>query len=859
MLFCRSFGAALSLAFGFVSMVLALGCASQATDPAEGSENGLECPQGQNLCGQVCTATVADNLNCGGCSVTCSAVQQCSAGACTCRSETQACGNACVQTTSDPDNCGACGSVCPGVQVCSVGACSDSCAAELVQCDRSCVDTTTDFANCGACGAACGVGQSCVGGACSCPSGQQLCANACVDVQTSAANCGACGQSCEAGQSCVAGVCSGGTSTECVAPQVNCGGTCVDPQSDEANCGSCGNDCGDLSCVNGTCQTGKACADKTVIVEPTIATFEDYDGTMPVDKWGFAFNAPAGEPAAVYSGLYSYGDGIGTHTLSMATGDGSSHAPRIENPSSGGAGAWGGAVGLWMGCIDASAYSGLTFSVKGPVPSGIVSVSLAMEQTSPPDETDPAAGGTCLSECADAAVEIPVPEGWSEVIVPWSAFTPGTANSATIPVTGDNITGIRFSIQLPYVEDPQNPGEYIPDTGSYDFSFDNVALTSGDDTCENGLALCGTSCVDTLTSNTHCGACDSPCAEGQTCMGGDCTCSGGLSACGEECVDTDTNVYHCGDCNERCLGTCEEGECSSGACGANDTSPFDCSFAWGAADNTGNRASYLDVISTWVGYEYTQGRPGDCDGCALVSELSNTDAIPAFYGYFIGYALPDCNVEPNSPNNLCHAGAQYIRDNRQEILDLYADYAQQAYQTNPNKPVAWLLEGDFVQYTYEEQTNRLTMAELGAFASDIVCAIKGAAPNALVAINHSPWVTNEQANQFWDSMPLGAIDFVWTTGSGTNGGHINAAPEGAGSYNGATANYAWLHEKTTHGIFVDTSFGPSQQADSWSSATAPQLNARISEGVIAANVTEPPGDYQTRVGTLSPQLSSVCQ
>jgi hypothetical protein len=60
-------------------------------------------------------------------------------------------------------------------------------------------------------------------------------------------------------------------------------------------------------------------------------------------------------------------------------------------------------------------------------------------------------------------------------------------------------------------------------------------------------------------------------------------------------------------------------------------------------------------------------------------------------------------------------------------------------------------------------------------------------------------------------------------------------------------------------LWVDTSFGPSQQADSWSSASASELNARIAEGVMAANVTDPPGDNESRISNLAPQLDSVCQ
>ena len=72
-----------------------------------------------------------------------------------------------------------------------------------------------------------------------------------------------------------------------------------------------------------------------------------------------------------------------------------------------------------------------------------------------------------------------------------------------------------------------------------------------------------------------------------------------------------------------------------------------------------------------------------------------------------------------------------------------------------------------------------------------------------------------------------------------------------------SANYRYLHELTGKGILVDTSFGASQTADSWSSNDANTLNERISEGVIASSVTEPPNDYQSRIDGLS--LNTTCQ
>ncbi len=64
----------------------------------------------------------------------------------------------------------------------------------------------------------------------------------------------------------------------------------------------------------------------------------------------------------------------------------------------------------------------------------------------------------------------------------------------------------------------------------------------------------------------------------------------------------------------------------------------------------------------------------------------------------------------------------------------------------------------------------------------------------------------------------------------------------------------------TQGDGANTSFGPSQQADSWSDQTATTLNQRIADGVFALNVTSPPADstYQVRLNALG-SLASTCQ
>src|SRR5690606_35830190 len=270
--------------------------------------------------------------------------------------------------------------------------------------------------------------------------GQSFCAGQCVDTQTNLTHCGACDQSCSAGASCVAGSCS------CPAGQEFCNGQCTDVTSDVLNCRGCGNACATGECVDGSCPTGKDCAVSTALTGPEFTDFEDYDGTLPVNEWGFSFNDTENP---VYAGPYEYNDETGTPLLEMVAGNGSSYAVEISNTRSS---EWGGALGFWMGCTDASAYDGLSFWARGPVPGELVTLGLSMEATSPPAEEDPAAGGTCTgTECVGPSVAFEVTSSWQQVLLPWSAFEPGTNGSSSIPADGTDITGFTFSVNLEWV------------------------------------------------------------------------------------------------------------------------------------------------------------------------------------------------------------------------------------------------------------------------------------------------------------------------------------------------------------------------------------------------------------------------
>jgi hypothetical protein len=231
----------------------------------------------------------------------------------------------------------------------------------------------------------------------------------------------------------------------------------------------------------------KLCAKKVTLTAPTITDFESYDGTKPAygtDSWTFAMG-PTTAPA--YAGLYALSERTVGETppmdylLSMAAGaNGSTWAARAENMTTTD---WGGGIGMWINCINATAYTGISFMVRGTGPAGIANVSIAMEDATAP-AADPAGGGTCepapTEGCAGPSYEFPITIDWTEITVPWAMFTAGRgAAGAAVAATGDEITGISFGVKINYVPNPVDGGmpAYVPEPGSFDIAVDNLTFT----------------------------------------------------------------------------------------------------------------------------------------------------------------------------------------------------------------------------------------------------------------------------------------------------------------------------------------------------------------------------------------------
>jgi hypothetical protein len=130
-------------------------------------------------------------------------------------------------------------------------------------------------------------------------------------------------------------------------------------------------------------------------------------------------------------------------------------------------------------------------------------------------------------------------------------------------------------------------------------------------------------------------------------------------------------------------------------------------------------------------------------------------------------------------------------------------------------------------------------------------------PNAVVAIDHSTWNADDVTNGYWGAMAGVNYDMVWTTGVASANGFFSTGTT-ATSYNGKTATYQYLHTLTGRTIFVDTSFGASAMGDTWSNSSAATINARIANGVVAANITTAPSGYSSSVMSLAPSLEMTC-
>jgi hypothetical protein len=251
--------------------------------------------------------------------------------------------------------------------------------------------------------------------------------------------------------------------------------------------------------------------------------------------------------------------------------------------------------------------------------------------------------------------------------------------------------------------------------------------------------------------------------------------------------------------------------------------------------------------------------------------MGNAPQVPALIAYLIGYyghalGYQDGNVAPNGPNltnsmgpvilgvdNASCPSGVICADNL--VVKAYAWYAAQVYASY-KKPILWLMEGDFVQYSIEGSSTGLSYDQLGQLAAQITNAVKCNDPSAIIAWNYSTWISTTQRDSYFNAInsnvaKLGtSYEMVFTTGSGSS------ASAGTGT--------TWAQLYTAAGnkpIYSDESFGLSAAGDSWANQTAATIDARIAGHVVAANITTATPSYleSNLTSTLAPSaLATTC-
>ena len=228
----------------------------------------------------------------------------------------------------------------------------------------------------------------------------------------------------------------------------------------------------------GGAPAGTACASPIVVpaARPGIADFDGYDGVTSVRTW----SAPLGGDSASnqYVGPFGYGDRADgfPETFEMTTGHESMYAPRIADSL---AQAYGGGMGTWLSaCLNATAFQGISFWVRGNTPSGTSALALTMQETLP---STPAKAGDAIGICAGDATTcvhpkfaFAVTDTWTKVQAPWASFMPGNAAGTSVTPNGRNINQLQWSADL--IWKPDAAGVYMPVAAPYELVVDTIAF-----------------------------------------------------------------------------------------------------------------------------------------------------------------------------------------------------------------------------------------------------------------------------------------------------------------------------------------------------------------------------------------------
>jgi hypothetical protein len=227
---------------------------------------------------------------------------------------------------------------------------------------------------------------------------------------------------------------------------------------------------------------------------PTLVNFENYN---PLSDAGFSTYFGSGTSVG-YIGVYAFSgggaDGGPNDTLTPVTGESGGAIDggqdwavdlRLNDES-----VYGGGLGVWMSCVSASSYQGISFWARGQTPVGTCAAdagggscfALAVGTAATSLAGDGGAGtcaGTASTCVSPQASNLQLSNTWTHFQIPWSSFTGGSAGGAAYTVDGSGIVGLTFSVSLAWSASEAGADgavTYAPTPANIDLQVDDIGF-----------------------------------------------------------------------------------------------------------------------------------------------------------------------------------------------------------------------------------------------------------------------------------------------------------------------------------------------------------------------------------------------
>lgn len=275
----------------------------------------------------------------------------------------------------------------------------------------------------------------------------------------------------------------------------------------------------------------------------------------------------------------------------------------------------------------------------------------------------------------------------------------------------------------------------------------------------------------------------------------------------------------------------------------------------------------LDFFTpAWMGQSDTFDQKFVCDegkdGAVLGKQVPVIVAyVSAFYVKRHKGNVCDCNVTTcgqtdGKPNDLCHFGAQYIKESVAAIVNVYKNYAQgYAACYGTTRPIIFEMEPDWYQYIDDtKQSSPMSKAEAGTILGQYVAALKQSLPNAYFSIDISPWVDDNgttNGKDWYSHFDLSQFTYVNTSGGNTLGANTKIRSENNMTWSGVSG-------VAGKGVLADTGYGANGVSAghdaNWDDVG--NLNARLADGVVSISQYNPKSDWGTTIKAIRSQLKT---